>query len=145
MKKSHSRISTLYREYIIEHSTHPHNYRVLDNATATAHVNNRLCGDDMTLYCRIVAGHIEEASFTGTGCAIMKASASLLTDAVMSMPLDIALELAANVQHFLNGDDMALPTISPFQALSGVRGFPSRINCALLPFSALRQILTTNR
>ncbi len=132
----------LYKKNILEHSSKPrHNY-TLDSASASATKNNQLCGDEITVYCRSSGEMLEAVSFVGTGCAIMKASASLMTEALHEESRsESASNLVLVMTDFLNGNDSALAPDSPLRSLAGVRGFPSRIKCALLPFQALHDAL----
>ena len=80
----------LYRDYILEHSRHPHNFGVLEQPTASHEGANPLCGDRITMQLGIRDGKVAEVAFTGRGCAISQASASLLTDEVKGMTVDEA-------------------------------------------------------
>jgi nitrogen fixation NifU-like protein len=141
-QEAQSSAQELYKKNILEHSSKPlHNY-ILDSANASATKNNQLCGDEVTVYCRSSGEILEAVSFVGTGCAIMKASASLMTEALYGgSTSEIASNLVLSMTDFLNGNDSALAPDSPLRSLVGVRGFPSRIKCALLPFQALRDAL----
>src|SRR6185503_19350532 len=75
-------LSDLYQEVILDHSRSPRNFRKMENPTGTAQGHNPLCGDNVTLYVRLEGGQIQEVTFQGSGCAISKASASLLTEAL---------------------------------------------------------------
>jgi len=143
-QESQSSAQELYKKNILEHSSEPrHNY-ILEFANASATKNNQLCGDEITVYCRCSGEMLEAVSFVGTGCAIMKASASLMTEALHGCTSESASNLVLAMIDFLNGDDLALPLDSSFRSLAGVRGFPSRIKCALLPFQALRDALLSS-
>jgi nitrogen fixation NifU-like protein len=80
----------LYRDYILEHYRRPHNFGVLDDATATQEGANPLCGDRITMQLRVRGGVIDGVGFTGRGCAISQASASLLTDEIKGKGVDTA-------------------------------------------------------
>lgn len=141
-QEAQSSAQDLYKKIILEHSSKPrHNY-ILDSASAWATKNNQLCGDEITVYCRRSGEMLEAVSFVGTGCAIMKASASLMTEALHGgSTSESASNLVLIMTDFLNGNDSALPLDSSLRSLVGVRGFPSRIKCALLPFQALHDAL----
>lgn len=132
---------SLYKSIILEHSAKPHHFFALESYNASATKNNMLCGDEVTVYCRFRGEVLEEVSFTGTGCAIMKASASLMTEAVREQTREGVLRMVSQMTDFVNGDDGALAANSSLRSLAGVRGFPSRIKCALLPFQALHSAL----
>ncbi len=143
-KETTGSAETLYRSVILEHSAKPHHYRILPKYTASAHVHNMLCGDEITVYCDIQQGHINAVSFQGEGCAIMKASASIMTDCITGLSLEDAQNLALLVSDFLQGNDSALDVDSPFAVFAEVRRHASRVKCAFLPFQALQIALTSS-
>ncbi|HUQ42972.1 MAG TPA: SUF system NifU family Fe-S cluster assembly protein [Candidatus Limnocylindria bacterium] len=112
----------LYRDYILEHYRRPHNFGVLDNATATQEGANPLCGDRITMQLRVVAGQVAGVGFTGRGCAISQASASLLTDEIKGKELDKAAAMTS-------GDVLDL---------LGIEISPARMKCALLSLETLQ-------
>jgi nitrogen fixation NifU-like protein len=115
----------LYRDYILEHYRRPHNFGVLDNATATQEGANPLCGDRITMQVRVADGQIAAVGFTGRGCAISQASASLLTDEVKGKAVDAAAGMqAADVLDLL-----------------GIEISPARMKCALLSLETLHGAL----
>ena len=116
----------LYRDYILEHYRRPHNFGVLDNATSTQEGANPLCGDRITLQLRVSDGQIAAVGFTGRGCAISQASASLLTDEIKGKPLT---EVAG-----MGADDLL--------DLLGIEISPARLKCAMLSHDSLRHTLT---
>lgn len=138
-------IEELYRHVIREHSSNPRNCYILDDYTHSAHLNNTLCGDEITIYCHVAVQNdterIRNISFDATGCAIMKASASLLTDNVKGCTVETASILASSFMAFLQGDSSMLDSDSPFLAFAPVRQYSSRIKCAVLPFQALTKAL----
>jgi nitrogen fixation NifU-like protein len=115
----------LYRDYILEHYRRPHNFGVLDNATATQEGANPLCGDRITLQVRVSDGQIAGVGFTGRGCAISQASASLLTDEIKGKPVDAAAAMTS-------GDVLDL---------LGIEISPARMKCALLSLETLQGAL----
>ena len=115
----------LYRDYILEHYRRPHNFGVLDNATATQEGANPLCGDRITLQLRVADGQIAGVGFTGRGCAISQASASLLTDEIKGKPVDTAAGM----------------TSSDVLDLLGIEISPARMKCALLSLETLQGAL----
>lgn len=140
-------IEEMYRHVIREHSSKPRNYYVLEDFTHSATVLNTLCGDEITVYCQIVVEpngeNIGKCSFDAAGCAIMKASASLMTESLQNCSVEAALSLASSFSAFLHGDYTAIESESPFAAFAPVRQYSSRVKCALLPFQALTKILQT--
>jgi nitrogen fixation protein NifU and related proteins len=115
----------LYRDYILEHYRRPHNFGVLDDATASHEGANPLCGDRITLQLRIRDGMITGVGFTGRGCAISQASASLLTDEVKGKPAVDAAKMSA--QDVLD--------------MLGIEISPARLKCALLSLETLQKAL----
>ncbi|MFY8000648.1 MAG: Fe-S cluster assembly sulfur transfer protein SufU [Candidatus Kapaibacteriota bacterium] len=132
----------LYKTTILDHSANPRNFGVLEQFDAVATRSNLLCGDEITLYCAIQDSILKNVAFSGTGCAIMKASASLMTELLRGKTCGSALSLISAMTDFLNGNDSVVLDDS-LRSLAGVRGFPSRIKCAFLPFQALHDILTS--
>jgi nitrogen fixation NifU-like protein len=115
----------LYRDYILEHYRRPHNFGVLENATATQEGANPLCGDRITLQLRVTGDEIAAVGFTGRGCAISQASASLLTDEIKGKPVDAAVAM--------NATDVL--------ELLGIEISPARMKCALLSLETLQGAL----
>ncbi len=115
----------LYRDYILEHYRRPHNFGVLESPTASFEGANPLCGDRITMMLGIRDGIVEEVAFTGRGCAISQASASLLTDEVKGKPV---AEVSA-----LTADDVL--------DLLGIEISPARLKCALLSLDTLEHAL----
>jgi nitrogen fixation NifU-like protein len=115
----------LYRDYILEHYRRPHNFGVLEDATATYEGSNPLCGDRITMQLRLRDGVVDAVGFTGRGCAISQASASLLTDEIKGRP-------AADVAGFQAVDLLDL---------LGIEISPARLKCAMLSFDSLQHLL----
>jgi nitrogen fixation NifU-like protein len=115
----------LYRDYILEHYRRPHNFGVLDEPSATFEGSNPLCGDRITMQLTVRDGVVEEIGFTGRGCAISQASASLLTDEIKGKPLDQVVELGA----------------SDLLDLLGIEISPARLKCAMLSYDSLQHLL----
>ena len=133
-------IRDLYRELILDHARKPRHFGKLENATHSAAGINPLCGDKLTLYVALdEAGVIHDAAFEGSGCAISVASASLLTETVIGLPVDDAKRWFDNVTMALTSDSEV--ELGKLQALVGVREFPSRVKCATLSWHALNSAL----
>lgn len=133
----------LYQEVVLEHSKRPRNFRVMDDATSNAQGFNPLCGDQITLYVKVKDGVVKEVSFVGQGCAISKASASLLTGAVKEKTMEEALHLFGKV-HLLvtEGPSRVSPEeVGKLAVLSGVSEFPARVKCASLAWHTLKAAL----
>ena len=115
----------LYRDYILEHYRRPHNFGVLAAPSVSLEGSNPLCGDRITLQLRVEDGFLREVAFTGRGCAISQASASLLTDEIKGKPI-------AEVEAF-RADDLL--------DLLGIEISPARLKCALLSLDTLQHAL----
>ncbi len=139
-------IRDLYQEVVLEHSKRPRNFRKLEGATHTAEGTNPLCGDQLTLYLRIDDGVIADIGFQGSGCAISRASASLMTAALKGKRLDEALALFDAVHGLLtDGPHGTDPDrVGKLAVLSGVWEFPMRVKCATLAWHTLRSALAAS-
>jgi nitrogen fixation NifU-like protein len=115
----------LYRDYILEHYRRPHNFGPIDGATASHEGANPLCGDRIMLQLRVLGGKVDGVGFTGRGCAISQASASLLTDEIKGKPVEHAAELGT--QDVLD--------------LLGIEISPARMKCAMLSLDTLQKTL----
>lgn len=136
-----SDLGDLYQQTILDHNRNPRNFRRLDSANHKAEGNNPLCGDRIQLYVQVDGETISDIGFQmpqGSGCAISKASASLMTDAVKGKPVADAETLFTAFRAMLAGGPNAPGKLAAF---SGVRAFPSRIKCASLAWHALHAAL----
>jgi nitrogen fixation NifU-like protein len=129
-------LRALYNALILEHDRHPRNAGPLAGATHEASEDNPLCGDELTLRLCAPAGRVDEARFEAQGCALSRASASLMTEALRGLSFDEALALADAFEASLAG--RAPPPAPGLEAFAGVREFPSRVGCATLAWRALR-------
>ena len=139
-----SELQDLYQDVVIDHSKQPRNFRKLPDATGTAEGFNPLCGDHLTVYVKLAGGVIEDIAFQGDGCAISKASASLMTAALKGKKEAEALTLFGHVHTLLtvgpNGE-VKPEDVGKLAALSGVWEFPMRVKCATLAWHTLRSAL----
>ena len=134
----------LYQEVILDHNRRPRNFGRLAGANRSAEGFNPLCGDQLTLYVKLADGLIADIAFQGAGCAISKASASLMTMALKGKKEEEALALFGHVHAMLTEGPNA--TVHPEElgklaVLSGVWEFPVRVKCATLAWHALRSAL----
>ena len=129
-------IRELYRELILDHAKSPRHFGAMPGATHRASGVNPLCGDRLELYLQIDDGRIVDAAFEGTGCAISVASASMMSDEVIGLPVDDALQRSAIVSAELRGEALHVD-LGKLEALKGVRQYPSRVKCATLAWHAL--------
>lgn len=130
----------LYQETILDHNKKPRNFRTMENATRKLEGFNPLCGDRLTIYLHIVSDRIEDISFEGNGCAISKSSASLMTTAIKGKTLAEAETLFNQFHAMVTTPLNQTPDVSQLGKLavfSGVREFPARIKCAILPWHTL--------
>lgn len=128
-------LTDLYQQLILDHNESPRNFRVLPDANRTAQGTNPICGDNYTLYAKMDGDVVKEISFQGTGCAISKASASILTESLKGKTMAEVKNLFDKVHDMvttgnLDGD------VGKLAALTGVHKFPVRIKCAILPWHA---------
>lgn len=138
-----SALSDLYQEVILDHNRRPRNFRVIEPASATQEGYNPLCGDRLTLYLTIDDGVIADVAFQGSGCAISKASASLMTEAVKGKTVDEARALFDTFHEMITSPpESALPEMGKLAVLSGVRDFPTRVKCAGLAWHTLKAAVT---
>jgi nitrogen fixation protein NifU and related proteins len=139
-----SDLSELYQEVILDHNRRPRNFGVLPGATRVAHGHNPLCGDKLTVYLTLDDDRISAISFEGSGCAISKASASLMTDAVKGQPLADADALFQHFHHMVTspvGTEIDEEALGKLAVFGGVREFPVRVKCASLAWHTLRAAL----
>ena len=137
-------LGELYQQTIIEHNRSPRNFHKLADPNRTAEGNNPLCGDRMTLYVRLDGDVIGDIGFQGSGCAISKASASLMTGAVRGKTTADAEALFRSFHDMVTGgpDAPADPaTLGKLAAFVGVRAFPARVKCANLAWHTLHAAL----
>ncbi len=139
-----SDLRELYQEMILDHSRRPRNYHLLENGNRKGEGFNPLCGDRIKLYLRLEGDVIREIGFEGSGCAISKASASMMTESVKGKTVAEAEEFFTHFHNMLSGasaksfDRTKLGKLSVF---SGVCEFPVRVKCATLAWHTLRSAL----
>lgn len=134
----------LYQEVILDHNKRPRNFRKLEGANRTAEGYNPLCGDQIKVYLRVEDGIIRDVSFEGSGCAISKASASLMTTSVKGKTETEAERLFKRVHSMLTRDldtEVDPQELGKLAVLSGVREFPMRVKCASLAWHTLQAAL----
>lgn len=135
------KIEALYQELILQHYRHPRNRGELEGADVEIRMRNPVCGDDITLQMRLRDGRVEAARFSGQGCSISQASASMMTQLLEGKSLDEADALAARFTEMMHGSEEAARdrSLGDLRALSGVAKFPVRVKCALLAWNALQE------
>jgi nitrogen fixation NifU-like protein len=131
-------LQELYQEVILDHNRRPRNFRTIEGGRK-AEGYNPLCGDRLTLYLRVDDDVITDVSFQGSGCAISKASASLLTENVKGKTIAQAEALFNRFQQMITAPvDASLDDLGKLSVLGGVRQFPVRVKCASLAWHTLR-------
>ena len=139
-----SELDELYQEVILDHNKSPRNFRAMAHANRKAEGYNPLCGDHVTVFVQIENGVIRDFSFQGSGCAISKASASLMTAELKGKNESAAQVLFENVHKMLTGDAsdaQAAGKVGKLQILSGVCKFPARVKCASLAWHTVNAAL----
>lgn len=136
-----SDIRDLYQEMILEHNKNPRNFHRLEGAHREAQGYNPLCGDRLIVYLSMDNGKIKDIGFQGSGCAISKASASLMTTLVKGKTKDEAKALFEKFHQMMAGDSDSINdvnTLGKLTVFSGVREFPMRVKCATLAWHTLK-------
>lgn len=136
-----SDLRDLYQEVILEHSKHPRNYRAMEAANHKAEGYNPLCGDHYTVYVDVQDGSIRDISFEGAGCAISKASASMMTQSLRGKSSGEAEALFSKFHELVTGNSTSTDEIGKLAVFAGVSEFPIRVKCATLAWHALRAAL----
>jgi nitrogen fixation NifU-like protein len=134
-----SDLAELYEELIKDHNKTPRNFRALDDADRKVEGYNPLCGDHYTIYVRMDGDRVEDVSFQGAGCAISKASASLMTQAVKGKTRDEAEQLFRSFQELVTSPpdrEVDAEELGKLAVFSGIRKFPVRVKCATLAWQA---------
>ena len=140
-------LSDHYQEIILDHSRHPRHHGACAGESHGAQADNPTCGDEVAVHLRLSPeGRVEEATFTGQGCALSQASASLLTAKVCGLTAAEALAKARQVERLFGGaalSEAELEALGDLRALEGAAQFPQRVKCATLAWHALEQALGT--
>ena len=139
-----SELDDLYQEVILDHNKSPRNFRAIADADRKAEGYNPLCGDQVTIYLKIQDGTIQDISFQGSGCAISKASASLMTAELKGKTAAEAQRLFDSVHQMLTGecnDQKNGQQLGKLATLSGVYKFPARVKCASLAWHTVKSAL----
>jgi nitrogen fixation NifU-like protein len=132
-------LNDLYQEVILDHNRRPRNFKEMPEASHSAEGYNPLCGDRLTLYLHLDGGVISDVSLQGSGCAISKASASLMTDALKGRSVAEARALFERFHRMVTTPpDRPVEDLGKLSALAGVREFPVRVKCASLAWHTLK-------
>src|SRR5262245_13576000 len=135
-------LNDLYQEVILDHNRRPRNFRVIDQPTHHAEGYNPLCGDRIDLFLQVDGHIITEVGFQGSGCAISKASASLMTDCLKGCPLADARVMFDRFHRMVTTPpDAEVEDLGKLSVLAGVREFPIRVKCASLAWHTFKAAL----
>ncbi len=140
-----SELSDLYQEVILDHNKNPRNFRELETATNTANGNNPLCGDALRVYVEMEGDKVKDIAFKGSGCAISKASASMMTQVVKGKSKADA-EVLFNEFHKMVTGELDIETdennLGKLKIFAGVLEFPARVKCASLSWHTLHAAIS---
>jgi nitrogen fixation NifU-like protein len=136
-------LAALYQDLILDHNRNPRNYMAMTDANRRVEGNNPLCGDRLTLWLKMEGDTIQNVSFQGSGCAISRASASLMTSAVKGKTRDEAKALFHRFHRLVTGSlgPSEAESLGKLAAFAGVSAFPVRVKCASLSWHALHAAL----
>jgi nitrogen fixation NifU-like protein len=140
-----SELSELYQQVILDHNKKPRNFRKLETANHTAEGYNPLCGDQLTVYLDLEDDAIKDISFEGSGCAISKAAASMMTQAVKGKTKEDVEKLFDEFRKMVTGDldeEHTPNDLGHLKIFAGVREFPVRVKCATLSWHTMHAALS---
>ncbi len=140
-----SELSDLYQEVILDHNKNPRNFREIETATQTADGNNPLCGDALRVYVEVEDDRVKDVAFKGSGCAISKASASMMTQVVKGKMRAEAEVLFDEFHKMVTGEldaDAEENSLGKLKIFAGVLEFPARVKCASLSWHTLHAALS---
>ena len=143
-----SELSELYQQVILDHNKKPRNFRKLESPSHTAEGYNPLCGDQLTIYLNVEDDQVKEVGFEGSGCAISKASASMMTQAVKGKSKEQAEHLFQEFHSMVTGElneENEKNNLGNLKIFAGVRDFPVRVKCATLPWHTLHAALNNEQ
>ncbi|MGI8654720.1 MAG: Fe-S cluster assembly sulfur transfer protein SufU [Pyrinomonadaceae bacterium] len=139
-----SELSELYQQVILDHNKKPRNFRKMETANRSADGHNPLCGDQLTVYLELENDVVKDVSFEGSGCAISKAAASMMTQSVKGKTREEAETLFHEFHGMVTGelDEQATPHhLGRLTIFAGVRDFPARVKCASLSWHTMNAAL----
>ena len=141
--RTSAELGALYQEMILDHYRRPRNKGTLENPDASVEIKNPLCGDEIGLQVAFDGGNVSDLRFSGRGCSISQASASMMTQLVKGKSTDEIATLRNRFRDLILGDASVAedPQLGSLRALAGVARFPARVKCALLAWNALDSAL----
>ena len=137
-------IQALYQQVILDHNKNPHNFGTLDHANCSAEGLNTLCGDQINIYLIVDGDTITDIRFNGSGCAISKSSASIMTTLLKGKTVDEAEELFGKFHNLVTAemdDQFDMDELGKLAVFAGIREFPARVKCASLAWHTLKSAL----
>ena len=137
-------LDALYQEVILDHNRRPRNFHPMEHASCSADGKNPNCGDQLTVWLKVEDDRVADISFQGQGCAISKASASMMTEAIRGKSRTDAVRLYEKVHKLVTGEDLTVAKdkdLGALRALGGVSKFPMRVKCASLAWHAMKAAL----
>lgn len=138
-------LGALYQEIILEHNRSPRNMRELADASGCAHGRNPLCGDEVTIWLKLDGDRVSDVSFMGSGCAISRASASMMTQAIKGKTKAEAEALFSRFHALVTGTSSPEEQdLGKLRVFAGVARFPTRVKCASLAWHAMKEALQGN-
>lgn len=136
-----SKLDNLYRQVILDHAAHPHHHGEITNYEHTVELRNPTCGDVLQVAVKLEDSKIQDIRFSGSGCTISQASASMMTDVVLDKTIDEAKALIADFSKMMTSTKEPESQLGDAAILVGVKQFPARIKCATLAWKALEKAL----
>ena len=139
-----SDLKALYQEIILDHNRNPRNFKKMEDASCSVDGYNPLCGDHYTIFLKLDNGIIKEISFQGSGCAISKASASVMSTVLKGKTraeAELLFEKYHNLVRGENKNENSAEELGKLAAFAGVSEFPARVKCAILPWHTMKNAL----
>jgi nitrogen fixation NifU-like protein len=143
-----SDLKALYQEVILDHNKNPRNFKKLEDADCSVEGYNPLCGDHYTIFLKLDGEVISEIAFQGSGCAISKASASVMSTVLKGKTREEAEALFEKFHHLVRGEmknETGIDELGKLAAFSGISEFPARVKCAILPWHSMKNAIEKNR
>jgi nitrogen fixation protein NifU and related proteins len=143
-----SDLKALYQEVILDHNKNPRNFKKLEDADCSVEGYNPLCGDHYTIFLKMDGEVISEIAFQGSGCAISKASASVMSTVLKGKTRAEAEVLFEKFHHLVRGEmkgETGIEELGKLAAFSGVSEFPARVKCAILPWHTMKNAIEKNK
>jgi len=137
LRPDSAQLSALYQEMILDHYRRPRNKGTLENADASVEMKNPLCGDEIGLQVSFDGDQISDVKFSGRGCSISQASASMMTQLLKGKTRREIDSIRSHFRDLMLGTGETTEDLGPLRALAGVARFPARVKCALLAWNAL--------